>query len=203
HAERVSGTTCRARLVFDLLGEEPLGDRGDRPRLREVLDEARLPNPRHAMWLRRARHGSEEHRADQPHDGPLVHRHAGQWRARCPGATRDAQRHRVRRRLRRARGRGLRRQRRHVAALAAAAQLKTITLPPDHPYGDLKPGPGVEVTQRACRACHSTDYIVMQPRGDARQWEAVLTKMIKVFGASISDEDAKAIVGYLSTVYGK
>jgi len=87
--------------------------------------------------------------------------------------------------------------------LAVAAQLKTIMLPPDHPYGDLKPGPGVEVTQRVCRACHSTDYIVMQPRGDAKQWEAVLTKMIKVFGASISDEDAKAVVGYLSTVYGK
>jgi cytochrome c5 len=87
--------------------------------------------------------------------------------------------------------------------LAAAAQTKTITLPPDHPYGDLKPGPGIEVAQRVCRACHSTDYIEMQPRGDARQWEAVVTKMIKVFGASMSDEDAKAIVRYLSTVYGK
>jgi len=43
----------------------------------------------------------------------------------------------------------------------------------------------------------------MQPRGDAKQWEAVVTKMIKVFGASISDEDAKAIVRYLSTAYGK
>src|SRR3989442_1701570 len=64
-------------------------------------------------------------------------------------------------------------------------------------------GPGVEVAQRACRSCHSTDYIVMQPRGDAKQWEAVVTKMIKVFGASISDEDAKAIVRYLSTAYGK
>ena len=87
--------------------------------------------------------------------------------------------------------------------LAAAAETKTITLPPDHPYGDLKPGPGVEVAQRACRSCHSTDYVVMQPRGDAKQWEAVVTKMIKVFGASISDEDAKAIVRYLSTAYGK
>jgi cytochrome c5 len=87
--------------------------------------------------------------------------------------------------------------------LTAAAQTKAITLPPDHSYGELKPGPGVEVAQRACRACHSTDYIVMQPRGDTKQWEAVVTKMIKVFGASISDEDAKAIVRYLSTAYGK
>ncbi len=87
--------------------------------------------------------------------------------------------------------------------LTAAAQTKAITLPPDHAYGDLTPGPGVELAQRACRSCHSTDYIVMQPRGDAKQWEAVVTKMIKVFGASISDEDAKAIVRYLSTAYGK
>lgn len=87
--------------------------------------------------------------------------------------------------------------------LATAAQTKTITLPPDHAYGDLKPGPGVEVVQRACRSCHSTDYVVMQPRGDARQWEAVVTKMIKVFGAAITDEDARAIVRYLSSAYGK
>ena len=86
--------------------------------------------------------------------------------------------------------------------LAAAAQNKTITLPSDHSYGELKPGPGVEAAQRACRSCHSTDYIVMQPRGPAKQWEAVVTKMIKVFGASITDEDAKAIVRYLSTAYG-
>ena len=42
----------------------------------------------------------------------------------------------------------------------------------------------------------------MQPRGDARQWDAVVTKMIKVFGAQISDADAKAITQYLATTYG-
>ena len=33
---------------------------------------------------------------------------------------------------------------------------------------ELKPGPGADVTARTCRSCHSTDYIVMQPRGNAR-----------------------------------
>ena len=42
----------------------------------------------------------------------------------------------------------------------------------------------------------------MQPRGDAKQWEGVVTKMIKVFGAPVSDQDAKAIVEYLATQYG-
>ncbi len=87
--------------------------------------------------------------------------------------------------------------------LAAWAQTKTITLPADSPYAALEPGPGMEVTARECRSCHSSDYIVMQPRGDAKQWEGVVTKMIKVFGANISPEDSAAIVRYLSSQYGK
>ena len=89
-----------------------------------------------------------------------------------------------------------------ASPLAAAAQTKTITLPLDHAYGELKPGPGAEVTARTCRSCHSTDYVVMQPRGDAKQWEGVVAKMIGVFGASIAPEDAKAIVQYLAAQYG-
>jgi mono/diheme cytochrome c family protein len=86
--------------------------------------------------------------------------------------------------------------------LAAWAQNKTITLPPDHAYGALKPGPGMEVTDRACRSCHAGDYIVMQPRGDAKQWEGVVTKMIKVFGAPVSEADARTITEYLARAYG-
>jgi hypothetical protein len=88
-------------------------------------------------------------------------------------------------------------------AAPALAQDKTITLPLDNAYADLKPGPGVEVTQRTCRSCHSTDYIVMQPRGGAKQWDAVVTKMIKVFGANITAEDAKAITEYLAAAYAR
>lgn len=87
--------------------------------------------------------------------------------------------------------------------LTATGQGKSITLPLDHAYADLKPGPGAEVTARTCRSCHSTDYIVMQPRGDARQWEGVVTKMIGVFGANIPPDDAKAIAQYLTTHYGR
>src|SRR2546425_8272978 len=86
------------------------------------------------------------------------------------------------------------------AVVAAAADTVTITLPPDH--GALPPGPGMEVTQKACQTCHSTDYIAMQPRGGEAQWRAVVTKMIKVFGAPIPDDDARAIVEYLAREYG-
>ena len=87
--------------------------------------------------------------------------------------------------------------------LAVAAETKSITLPPDHAYGELKPGPGADVTARACRACHSTDYIVMQPRGGAKQWDGVVTKMISVYGANITPEDARVIGQYLAAQYGQ
>jgi hypothetical protein len=85
---------------------------------------------------------------------------------------------------------------------AGRAADKTIAMPPDHAYATLKPGAGVEVTRQQCVSCHSTDYIVVPPRGNARQWDGVVTKMIKVFGAPVNDQDAKTIVEYLATQYG-
>jgi cytochrome c5 len=90
-----------------------------------------------------------------------------------------------------------------AAAGAAGTGAEEITLPPDHPYGTLKPGPGSEVAQRSCVLCHSTDYIVRQPPGDAKQWDGVVTKMIKAFGAPLSEADAKTITEYLTRQYGK
>ena len=86
------------------------------------------------------------------------------------------------------------------AGVAGAADTAVITLPPEH--GTLKPGPGMEVTQKACQMCHSVDYITMQPRGGDAQWRGVVTKMVKVFGAPIGNEDADVIVEYLSRAYG-
>src|SRR3989442_1115462 len=106
-----------------------MGDGGRRPRVREVLDETGLPDSRHAVRLRRARHGAEEHRADPPHDGPLLHRRAPERRARRRRATRDAQGYRVRRRLWRPRGPGLRRWWRHVAARTARAGPRPVLVP--------------------------------------------------------------------------
>jgi len=92
-----------------------------------------------------------------------------------------------------------------LAALAvgsAGAEEKRIILPPDHERARLMVGPGSDVTQTQCQLCHSTDYIVMQPPGDAKQWEGVVTKMIKVFGAPLSEADAKIITEYLARSYG-
>jgi sulfite dehydrogenase (cytochrome) subunit B len=90
-----------------------------------------------------------------------------------------------------------------IVGLAGAAHAEEITLPGDHSYGMLKPGPGSDVAQRSCALCHSTDYIVTQPPGDQKQWDGVVTKMIKVYGAPLSDADAKAVAEYLARHYGK
>ena len=82
------------------------------------------------------------------------------------------------------------------------ADQKSVTLPPDNAMATLAPGPGMEVAQANCGVCHSTDYIVRQPRGDAKQWGPEVAKMIKVFGAPISPENEKTIVTYLSSAYG-
>jgi hypothetical protein len=90
-----------------------------------------------------------------------------------------------------------------LAVVTAGAEEKTIALPPDHEFGRLAPGPNRELAQTRCQLCHSTDYIVRQPRVDARQWEGVVSKMVKVYGAPVSDADARAIVEYLVAAYGR
>jgi mono/diheme cytochrome c family protein len=67
----------------------------------------------------------------------------------------------------------------------------------------LKAGPGLDVVEGNCGACHSLDYIQMNsPFLNAAGWNAEVTKMIKVFGAPIGEADAKAIADYLAKNYG-
>ena len=82
---------------------------------------------------------------------------------------------------------------------AFAGETVSITLPQDRLT--LAPGPGAELAQTQCAFCHSLEYIAMQPRGGAAQWQGVVTKMVKTFGAPISEADAKAIAEYLATHY--
>jgi hypothetical protein len=67
----------------------------------------------------------------------------------------------------------------------------------------LKPGPGLDKVQDNCATCHSLAYIEMNsPFLNAAGWKGEVTKMIKAFGAPISDDDAKAIADYLAKNYG-
>jgi sulfite dehydrogenase (cytochrome) subunit B len=88
-----------------------------------------------------------------------------------------------------------------IIALAAA----TIALPSsaeERPV-ELKKAPGLDKVEGNCSGCHSLDYIVMNsPFPNAPLWDAEVAKMIKAFGAPISDGDAKVIADYLKTNYG-
>ena len=88
------------------------------------------------------------------------------------------------------------------AVAQAASAVKKIDLPPDNAMAKLKPGPGVETVETECMICHSTDYVVRQPGGDANHWEPEVRKMIAVYGAPISEADVQTVVKYLATAYG-
>ena len=69
---------------------------------------------------------------------------------------------------------------------------------------ELKDAPGRAQVEANCGSCHSLDYIVLNsPFLDKNGWDASVTKMIRVFGAPISPEDAKVIGEYLAANYGK
>jgi sulfite dehydrogenase (cytochrome) subunit B len=83
-----------------------------------------------------------------------------------------------------------------------AADQKTISLPPDNAMATLAPGPGMEVARAICGLCHSTDYIVRQPRSAAPQWQAEVAKMVKVYGAPVNPDNERIIAEYLASAYG-
>ena len=91
----------------------------------------------------------------------------------------------------------------HQVPMAQAEEtgpVHSITLPTIP--AELKEGPGKDKVMTLCGICHSPDYIPMQPPLPAKTWDSEVQKMIKAFGAPISEEDAKIISTYLATQYG-
>ena len=66
---------------------------------------------------------------------------------------------------------------------------------------ELADGPGRGETEIACSSCHTARYITMQPPLPAPAWEAAVRKMVKTYGAPISDDDAQKIIRYLKAHY--
>ena len=101
-----------------------------------------------------------------------------------------------------------------IALLAAAAACSltlvsvvsakpvTYTLPDE--TAAYKPGPNLEVVQGNCGSCHSSDYVLTQPRGakfGKDFWQAEVTKMITVYGAPIEPGDVPKIIEYLTATH--
>jgi cytochrome c5 len=92
-----------------------------------------------------------------------------------------------------------------LAAVAAAlVALPSSLRAADETSLRLADGTGRERVQAACSMCHSVDYIVMNsPFQDAAAWDKTVNKMMKVYGAPLTPEDAAAIVAYLGEHYGR
>jgi len=87
--------------------------------------------------------------------------------------------------------------------IALAAAVIAFPVLAEEKLIDLKKAPGLDKVEGNCGACHSLDYIQMNsPYPNAALWDAEVTKMIKAFGAPISDADATVIKDYLKTNYG-
>jgi mono/diheme cytochrome c family protein len=93
-----------------------------------------------------------------------------------------------------------------MVGLAVAATAKPIQYELPEETAELAPGPGQEVAQANCVACHSADYISTQPRNlrdPTAFWMAEVTKMRHSYGAPVEESDVQAIVNYLASAYGR
>ncbi len=78
---------------------------------------------------------------------------------------------------------------------------KAIELPHDEP--EFPPGKGHDAFVSRCGVCHSLRYVTMQPDFPEATWTKEVDKMIKTFGAHITEPEAKEIVEYLTAIKGK
>jgi mono/diheme cytochrome c family protein len=87
-----------------------------------------------------------------------------------------------------------------IAIISALLALPALA---DEASVALKKAPGLDKVASNCGTCHSLDYIqINSPFMTPATWDAEVTKMIKAFGAPISDADAAAIREYLKANYG-
>ena len=62
---------------------------------------------------------------------------------------------------------------------------------------------GAETFKMNCVTCHSARYVEMQPEFPRKTWEKIVDKMVKSYGAPVSDSSAKTIVDYIMIMKGE
>jgi hypothetical protein len=88
-----------------------------------------------------------------------------------------------------------------MAASARTAAPLSVTLPA--PVEAFPGGDEADGARRRCLACHSSDYIYMQPKLTRAQWTAEVTKMVSAYGATVPPAEVAPIVDYLLTQNGR
>ncbi len=88
-----------------------------------------------------------------------------------------------------------------AAAAAAAAWAVVVGAASEEPL-TLSEAPGRDLVEARCVLCHSLDYIPMNaPLMTPASWEKTMTKMVRVMGAPVTEEEARIILEYLDRNY--
>jgi mono/diheme cytochrome c family protein len=90
----------------------------------------------------------------------------------------------------------------HVAAaiigsVAVSTAVSNKVMAQDDP---LPPGPGKQVLLDSCSSCHDASLVAGQKRSPS-DWDDVVSRMVGM-GASVNDDQYKAITTYLNTNFG-
>lgn len=93
--------------------------------------------------------------------------------------------------------------RRLRAAVVAGSVLPAFAGAADESTLALAEGPGADRVRAACSMCHSLDYILINaPFLDRAGWDRTVNKMVQVFGAPLTTDEAAEIAAYLDRYYG-
>jgi hypothetical protein len=63
-------------------------------------------------------------------------------------------------------------------------------------------GPGTTEINNNCLVCHSAGMVLNQPALPEAAWAGEVHKMVSVYKAPVSDQDAAAIIAYLTRLKG-
>ena len=88
-----------------------------------------------------------------------------------------------------------------ATSTASALREETIVLPHEDPA--LPPGPHQRTFATSCTICHSTRLVMTQPPFPRKQWQELVHKMVKTYGAPVTPEAQEQITEYLTTVRGE
>lgn len=88
-----------------------------------------------------------------------------------------------------------------VAANGLTLTSASMDLPPDE--ATYPEGPGVDLVNQRCLACHSAQMALVQPKLKPEQWKAIVEKMRDVYHAPIEEGEVAPIAEYFARRQGK
>ncbi len=92
-----------------------------------------------------------------------------------------------------------------TSGLSQAVTRPELLVQVDLPHEEfaIPPGPYREQFQVHCTICHSPRLAFTQPLLPEKKWQEVVQKMVTVYGALPTPEEAREIVHYLTVVHGQ